>query len=132
MSSNQEWGSSGDRNHMALSKAMRKLVGDAYRCFDVDMVLMCARCNSPTVFIEATSSKNKATYFLRGIASSCDTPTVLIRHGYHDVNHEQPVDFYLWMPSRTGKYDPPDKSVEDSDWDTFLQGLRVLHKMHLC
>lgn len=121
----------GERNFLPLSKAAREVFGLRHQ--DVDLVQYCNRCKNPEVFIEATSSTGfKYTQPLRIIATKCDAPTVLIRHEWGDVDHEHPVDLYLWNPDRTGREDEPDKILHGATWDQFRSLLSSIHQKHNC
>lgn len=121
----------GERNNEALSSILRT-IGPGFRFIDVDMAMICPRCNMPEVLIESTSAARKATYYIRKMASACDAPTILLRHAWMDTDHELPVDVHFWESGRVGRTESPDKVLEDVSWDTFLSVLRGIHLRHAC
>lgn len=116
---------------MPLSRAARDVFGVRHQ--DIDLVQYCPRCKHPTLFMESTSSTGpKYTEVLRIIAERFDAPVLMIRHAWNDVQHQHPVDLYLWEPGNIMRNAEPDKVLEGTNWEAVKSVMLNTHERHEC
>ena len=102
------------------------------RHVDIDLMQVCPRCDQPEMVMEASSSADKSTVYLRRLAERAQVVAVLVRHQPHDLALERDVTVWAWRPE-TGYHPTRDRhvvAVHGAWFPDLLDYMVAIHNEH--